>query len=303
MKPNACLAMQQTVVQPGTEATRQLDQWSFIRVCAGMGYARADRQNIALKQGDLVVAPAGVQVGFRASQLSAMTLCHFDVCLADLPGLFTLAEEQSLAKAAQEGRVAVRVFPEDTEQADQFLSLCTLQACGPGLALRGEMLRLATHALCEASKNEPESRPANSSPDRRFRELLQCLSASQLMSRSATELAAACCCSVRHFRRLFREQFGLSLVAWQIQQRIRKAMRLLRQSDTKVADVALESGFRHLGQFNDTFKRVVGMTPSAWRQARPLHLRPVLCPPARHHTLERDPVTPPYKSPAPCAPC
>ena len=57
MKPNACLAMQQTVVPPGTEVTRRLEQWSFIRVCAGMGYARADRQNIALKPGDLVVDP------------------------------------------------------------------------------------------------------------------------------------------------------------------------------------------------------------------------------------------------------
>jgi AraC-like DNA-binding protein len=67
------------------------------------------------------------------------------------------------------------------------------------------------------------------------------------------------------------------LRAWQVQARIHKAARLLRESDTKVIDVALESGFQHLGQFNATFKRLFGKTPSAWRQARARRSRPFLC--------------------------
>jgi AraC-like DNA-binding protein len=113
--------------------------------------------------------------------------------------------------------------------------------------------------------------------EERFRHLMASTPSAELMSQPARELARRCGCSERHFRRLFKEQLGLPLKTWQIQLRLRKAARLLRASNTKVLDVALECGFPHLGQFNAAFKRLTGMTPSNWRQARPRRPQPVLC--------------------------
>jgi hemolysin activation/secretion protein len=47
-----------------------------------------------------------------------------------------------------------------------------------------------------------------------------------------------------------------------------KARELLRDSSTKIIDVALESGFRHLSLFNAMFKRRFGTTPSGWREQK-----------------------------------
>jgi AraC-like DNA-binding protein len=53
--------------------------------------------------------------------------------------------------------------------------------------------------------------------------------------------------------------------------RVETARRLLRESDMKILAVALESGFNNKNTFNRVFKKLTGMTPSAYRkrQCRP----------------------------------
>ena len=80
--------------------------------------------------------------------------------------------------------------------------------------------------------------------------------------RSLTELAGQLHCSERHFSRLFREEFNISLRARQTELRLQRARQLLTESDAKIINVAYESGYRHLGLFNALFKRRFGVTPS-----------------------------------------
>ncbi|MEI7731509.1 MAG: helix-turn-helix transcriptional regulator [Verrucomicrobiota bacterium] len=272
------LVMQQIVLSPGRELTHAPEHWSFVRSCAGAGYALGTGQNRSLAAGDVLLVAANSEVCLRGSQLGQWIIYHFEVWPADLPGLFTLADEQSLARAAKTGSVVTRHFPANSVTAAHFSDLCQLHNHRPGtnLVLRAEMLRLAAHVLSELAAAQPLA--PSTGLEQRFRALLDSRAAAELMTQSAPELAAKCGCSKRHFRRLFLDHFGVSLVTWQIQLRIRKAMRLLQQSDAKVVDVALESGFQHLGQFNTTFKRIVGVTPSAWRKTRPPRLLPTKCP-------------------------
>jgi AraC family transcriptional regulator of adaptative response / DNA-3-methyladenine glycosylase II len=99
----------------------------------------------------------------------------------------------------------------------------------------------------------------------RLREAVSSLTAGELRNRSSAELARKCHCGERHFRRLFRQRYGISLVQHQIGLRIDLAKRLLQESDAKVTEVAFESGFQHLGLFTMLFKRATGTTPSRWR--------------------------------------
>lgn len=48
--------------------------------------------------------------------------------------------------------------------------------------------------------------------------------------------------------------------------RIRRACRLLAEDGRSIAAVALAAGFANLSTFNLRFRRVTGMTPSAWRR-------------------------------------
>jgi hypothetical protein len=47
--------------------------------------------------------------------------------------------------------------------------------------------------------------------------------------------------------------------------RMLRAISLLRDGDAKVAQVADQCGFNHLGFFNRCFKRRFGMSPGRWR--------------------------------------
>jgi len=88
----------------------------------------------------------------------------------------------------------------------------------------------------------------------------------EFISRPPLELARLCSCSARHFNRLFREHFGVSVRARQTELRLLKARKLLGTTEEKIAEVAFESGYRNLSLFNSLFKRRFDVTPTEWRQ-------------------------------------
>src|SRR5262249_4810134 len=100
----------------------------------------------------------------------------------------------------------------------------------------------------------------------RFRELIQQMPDKEILNQSPDALAQLCGCSPRHFGRLFRRYFGVSLRTKQIELRLLLARQLLMDTDSKIIQVAMESGYRSLGLFNVMFKRAFGMTPTEWRR-------------------------------------
>lgn len=64
---------------------------------------------------------------------------------------------------------------------------------------------------------------------------------------------------------LFKKRCGLTIRGYLAQLRVTHAQRRLLESDAKIADVALESGFATSSAFYETFTRQVGMTPRAFR--------------------------------------
>jgi AraC-like DNA-binding protein len=112
------------------------------------------------------------------------------------------------------------------------------------------------------------------------------LSAEQIMNLSAGELAAKFRCSRRHLSRLFHQQFGMSVASLRMEMRLLRAASLLRDPHSKIASVADECGFNHLGMFNSLFKKRFGARPSHWRNSAPppespkedLHDTKPLCP-------------------------
>jgi AraC-like DNA-binding protein len=148
----------------------------------------------------------------------------------------------------------------------QKLKRLAAQRQRDSLPLRSALLQFWAAAIKSIL---PQPEPVNGGSlqlRERFRELVARLPASELASAALPELAEKLHCSERHFSRLFREEFKVSLRGWQTGQRLQRASQLLAASDTKIASVAKEAGYRHLGLFNAMFKRQFGMTPSAWRQ-------------------------------------
>ncbi|MBR0796252.1 helix-turn-helix transcriptional regulator [Bradyrhizobium jicamae] len=69
-----------------------------------------------------------------------------------------------------------------------------------------------------------------------------------------------------HFCRAFKESTGLSPHAWLRQQRLEKAMNMLRDTDAPIATVATQLGYASQTAFTAAFRKLTGETPSDWRR-------------------------------------
>ncbi len=83
------------------------------------------------------------------------------------------------------------------------------------------------------------------------------------------DLARAAGLSKAHFSREFRRAFGESPYVYLLTRRLERAAALLRNTDHSVAEVCLEVGLQGIGSFTTSFKRMHGMTPTAYRASFP----------------------------------
>lgn len=71
---------------------------------------------------------------------------------------------------------------------------------------------------------------------------------------------------VTAFCNFFREQFRCTFVEYLTSVRIGHACKMLSESDRNVVEIAFESGFNNLANFNRQFKKLKNMTPSDYRK-------------------------------------
>jgi AraC-like DNA-binding protein len=94
--------------------------------------------------------------------------------------------------------------------------------------------------------------------DARFREPLD-----------VAALARAAYLSPAHFSREFRRAFGETPHQYLLTRRVERAAALLRNTDRSVADICFTVGLRSVGSFTTSFRRVYGVSPTAYRAANP----------------------------------
>jgi AraC family transcriptional regulator len=79
-------------------------------------------------------------------------------------------------------------------------------------------------------------------------------------------LAAVAGLSQFHFIRAFKDTVGLSPYQYVLSERIRRARGLLSKRELSIADVALAVGFSDASQLNRVFRKIVGVTPTAFHR-------------------------------------
>lgn len=113
-------------------------------------------------------------------------------------------------------------------------------------ALRGQRIPVQKETPLSALKTRLETRP-----ERRC---------------SLDDMAKLALMSKYHLIRAFKRETGLTPHQFQIQNRVRKAQRLLRGS-AAIAEAALAAGFCDQSHLIRHFRRLVGMTPADYRLA------------------------------------
>ena len=82
---------------------------------------------------------------------------------------------------------------------------------------------------------------------------------------SLGRVARAAGASVFYFCKLFRQATGLKFTDYLARARMEDARVRLQNPNLRISEIAYEVGFQSLTQFNRTFQRVFGQSPSAYR--------------------------------------
>lgn len=153
------------------------------------------------------------------------------------------------------------------------LALAVLQALRDGatedrLYIETIAELVAVH-LARAHSSRARPRPLAETPalsQRRMRHLLRHIDEHLGEDLSLEALAAEAGLSPLYIARAFRVAVGQSPHRYVVERRVEAAKRRLRASDDPIADVALATGFSSQSHLSDWFRRVVGVSPAAYRR-------------------------------------
>ncbi|MBX7127547.1 MAG: AraC family transcriptional regulator [Cyclobacteriaceae bacterium] len=131
-----------------------------------------------------------------------------------------------------------------------------------GLALRELLVRLMqTQARELIERNYTQLATGN-----RFAHVVQYIKENLRERINLDTLHEKACMSRANFFRKFKEMYGISPGDYIVQERIRWAKEYLKNPYASITDVCFRSGFQNLHHFIRTFRRVTGVTPSAFRE-------------------------------------
>ena len=99
----------------------------------------------------------------------------------------------------------------------------------------------------------------------KFRNVVSMIEGSLDTRLSIPTLAVAANMSDSHFRRSFKQCFGIAPQEFISQQRLRHAAKLLTQTEHSIAQIALECGFGDQSHFTRQFGRFFGESPRSYR--------------------------------------
>ncbi len=102
--------------------------------------------------------------------------------------------------------------------------------------------------------------------DYRIREIMQYIMANLDKEISLNDLAASMFVSTSTLSRIFKKSTGVYFADYVMQLRIKIAVGYLEYTDQNMTQIALSSGFSNSATFNRAFKKVMGITPSEYRE-------------------------------------
>lgn len=132
------------------------------------------------------------------------------------------------------------------------------------LLLKSELLRF--FYLLAASPDLCTDRPARPAPAENLRPVLAYIQEHFADPITIEELAKLSHLSKSYFMSCFRQTFGLGAIEYLTQLRIKAACEALRSTTRSVSEIAYDTGFRNLSNFNRQFRSKVGCTPQMYRK-------------------------------------
>ncbi len=114
--------------------------------------------------------------------------------------------------------------------------------------------------------NAPKQMEITSKSMLRVEAMLSFIASHYTIQINVADIASAANLSVGRAGHLFRQVMGVGLKQQWVRARLSHARMLLTETDAKVANIALDSGFTSLSAFYDAFTKNTGLSPAQYRE-------------------------------------
>jgi len=175
-------------------------------------------------------------------------------------------EFSAIRRLISEAGAAV-VFDADATRAAAPLINKIFEAGGiDRLLILLKLLDILAHGKYRKLETDPQTTPTGS--DIRLNRILRFVGERFEHNKvpGQTEAAAFACLSAESFSRYFKQKTRKSYIEYVSELKIGKALRLLRETDQTISEIANACGYDNLSNFNRHFKRLNHLTPREFRK-------------------------------------
>ena len=235
------------------------DRVSVALVIAGTFRYRTNAGEGLLYQGAFLLGNAGAcyECGHEHSHGDRCLALHID------PELFAEIAWEASGSRRCEFRAAM--LPALADLASISVSLQQISPRESCVGIEETVLSAVGAIVRTAGTNQTRLRRPRLVATRRMAAVFEYIDVRLGSELNLTELAALASMSKYHFLRTFKHASGMTPYQYILGRRLRAAAAALRTSEEPVALVALDQGFADLSTFNHSFRRVMGVTPTAYR--------------------------------------
>jgi AraC family transcriptional regulator len=216
------------------------------------------------QRGDLTLVPAGLASRWIWRQPASLLNVEIN------PTLLTRSAEE-LGRGGRVPEIRNRFRMRDPEIERICLALLAeLRTGGPGGRLYVESLAHQM-AVCLLRRHSDVALAADANPGlprNRLQRVMDYIEANLNNGVRLQELASLAGLSPFHFARQFKDATGLAPHQFLLRSRVERAKQLLERTELSLAEIGLTLGFSHQSHFTNVFRRMVGATPKAWREAQ-----------------------------------
>jgi AraC family transcriptional regulator len=238
------------------------DRMSVALVIAGTFRYRTSAGEALLYPGAFLLGSAGAcyECGHEHS--------HGDRCVALHIDRELFAEIASGSSGSNRCEFRAAMLPAVSDLASISVSLQLASSRNSQLTLEETVLTAVETVVRAAGTNHtPPRRPA-AAAIRRIAAAFEYIDARLASDLNLAELSAYVAMSKYHFLRTFKHASGMTPHQYILGRRLRAAAAALRATEEPVAHVALDQGFGDLSTFNHSFRRVMGVAPTAYRSTK-----------------------------------
>lgn len=241
---------------------RILLDYELVVVTSGTLYISNEEQQFPISLGEyLLLPPLSPQYGYKSSDCSFYWL-HFST---EHP--VRVATDVSCAPDADE-----IVIPQSgtlTTVEKMIVLMKQLQDCVRGYNEQTLNNYMATTILCELYNQVAAHRIEHNHPkqEQLYNDIVDYIKWRQSEPLKVSQIAAHFSYNEKYLSHLFRKKAGISLKQYMLTQKMELAKFLLTDTNQKINEISFQLGYTDSHNFMKSFKKIVGLTPTEFRNA------------------------------------